>query len=277
MQIISDGWYTAYNLKKGLWGIDDFGHDTFYAVIGEKRALMIDNGYGAGRLDEFMARLTDLPWITAATHGHIDHCNGNDFFDEAYLAEEDFELLDDEEKDIKRELLLRDPRILIGHESGFRTIGGCHARKATHIIEDGQVFDLGGRTVTAWKVPGHTNGSVCFIDDWTRSLFIGDMYVPLQEWNEMWFHVPNCAPLSVAAKSVRRAWDMHSQYNTVLSGHGTNFTLLPRRLKELADALDGLVGGSIQGSVFPNQFGDSETRVYRQDHFGIVYDTEKIY
>ncbi len=39
--------------------------------------------------------------------------------------------------------------------------------------EDGK-FDLGGRTLEVVETPGHTPGSICLLDSWTKSLFTGD-------------------------------------------------------------------------------------------------------
>ena len=41
-------------------------------------------------------------------------------------------------------------------------------------FEDGKVFDLGGRTLEAILVPGHSKGSCCFLDKVDRILFTGD-------------------------------------------------------------------------------------------------------
>ena len=41
-------------------------------------------------------------------------------------------------------------------------------------LEDGQVIDLGNRKVTVVACPGHTPGSITFLDENTCTLFMGD-------------------------------------------------------------------------------------------------------
>jgi glyoxylase-like metal-dependent hydrolase (beta-lactamase superfamily II) len=41
-------------------------------------------------------------------------------------------------------------------------------------LEDEQVIDLGNRKVTVYACPGHTPGSITFLDENSRSLFLGD-------------------------------------------------------------------------------------------------------
>ena len=42
------------------------------------------------------------------------------------------------------------------------------------LINPGDVFDLGGRTLTAVPIPGHTSGCLAFLDSETGALFTGD-------------------------------------------------------------------------------------------------------
>ena len=41
-------------------------------------------------------------------------------------------------------------------------------------MEDGHVFDLGGRQVEVIHTPGHTTGEVVFLDPYSKILFSGD-------------------------------------------------------------------------------------------------------
>lgn len=41
-------------------------------------------------------------------------------------------------------------------------------------LEDEQVIDLGNRRVFVYACPGHTAGSITFLDENSRSLFLGD-------------------------------------------------------------------------------------------------------
>ena len=41
-------------------------------------------------------------------------------------------------------------------------------------MEDGHIFNLGGRILTVYHTPGHSRGSVCIFDENTGTLFTGD-------------------------------------------------------------------------------------------------------
>ena len=139
-----------------------------YLVIGGEKAALIDTGFGLGSLKKVIDRLTDKPVIVINTHGHPDHGGGNAEFDECFMHPEDTEL--------------------------FACKCACAARldEASHwgipdadkllqptppaprALADGQVFDLGGRTLRIVFTPGHTRGSICVYDEQTNSLFTGD-------------------------------------------------------------------------------------------------------
>ena len=42
------------------------------------------------------------------------------------------------------------------------------------VIDEGYVFDLGGRHLTTFKIPDHAVGSLAFLDDQEGILFCGD-------------------------------------------------------------------------------------------------------
>ena len=242
---IQDDWYDARKIAQGVWSVSDGGKDVFYAIIGEKRAMMVDNGYGVGRLDRLLEQLSDKPWFTVNTHGDIDHALGNDYFPTAYVGEADFSMLGNDRLQERRQLALRPPDapfVLDAHIPG-----GCFA-KETLPLHDAQTFDLGGRVVTAYLIPGHSPGSACLIDSAARLLLIGDMYVPLRAWGPMWLHLPRCASLETTAKSVRRILAMRTQYDGMASGHGNGDILTLDGLDELSEMLEAVVAGRLTGT-----------------------------
>lgn len=139
-----------------------------YLVIGEEKALLIDSGFGLGSLKKIVEGLTDKPIILVNTHGHPDHGGGNAEFGAPLLHPED--------------------NGVYAHKCAFET----RLEEAQHwgipdaeeklqptpptpiALEDGHVFDLGGRVLKAIHTPGHTRGSVCIFDEATGTLFTGD-------------------------------------------------------------------------------------------------------
>ena len=96
------------------------------------------------------------------THGHFDHICG--VFDlHAYtgapvaIHEADADCLFDEKKSHANE-----------SEYTFKPV------HADILLNEGDVFSLGGSSITVMHTPGHTKGGVCFVCEPDRMIFSGD-------------------------------------------------------------------------------------------------------
>ena len=134
-------------------------------IVGEQRALLIDTGYGIGDYLAYLRTLTNKPLIVVNSHGHIDHASGNSQFGKAWMNRDDWDLAD---WHTALETRKRDS----GCEGyGNLLVDGNWEKRP---LEEGMQFDLGGRTVTAYRCAGHTRGSMSFLDSKTGFLFTGD-------------------------------------------------------------------------------------------------------
>ena len=134
-------------------------------ILGEEQALLLDTGYGIGDLRSYVETLTSLPVTVANTHGHIDHCGGNSQWDAVWLNPADYALADWS--------CTREAREASADLADYLEVlnYGDYEKKP---LTEGVSFDLGGRIVTAYACPGHTLGSMAFLDDKTKTLFTGD-------------------------------------------------------------------------------------------------------
>lgn len=139
-----------------------------YLVLGEKRALLIDSGFGLDSLKKVVDGLTDLPIILVNTHGHPDHGGGNAEFGRPYLHPDDNELY--------AYKCAYETRLEEALHWGVEDVAQRLQCELPDPIpmEDGHVFDLGGRKLTVYHTPGHSRGSVCVLDEQTGYLFAGD-------------------------------------------------------------------------------------------------------
>lgn len=139
-----------------------------YLVLGAEKALLIDSGFGLDSLKNVVDNLTDLPVILVNTHGHPDHGGGNAEFGSPYLHPAD--------NDLYAHKCAYETRL---KEAGHWSVENV-AQRLQHTppppvpMEDGHVFDLGGRTLQVIHTPGHSRGSVCIFDTLTGALFAGD-------------------------------------------------------------------------------------------------------
>ena len=139
-----------------------------YLVLGEEKALLIDSGFGMDSLKKIVDNLTDLPIVLVNTHGHPDHGGGNAEFGSPYLHPDDNELY---AWKCSYEMRL-DEAMHWGIEGAAERLQ--RELPAPIPMEDGHVFDLGGRKLTVYHTPGHSRGSVCIFDEQTGFLFAGD-------------------------------------------------------------------------------------------------------
>lgn len=267
MEKIQGEWLTATKLADGIWWICDHGQDNMYLVVGEKKALVIDTGFGVENLAEFVKRITPLPVLTAVTHGHVDHALGNDAFDEVFAGAEDMRFSSQSPAEMRA--FIRSSALLT-EVSGMPKYDGAgtHARVRELPIEDGMEFDLGGRVVTAYLTPGHSRGSVCFLDKKARVLFTGDAFVPNDSWGPAWYHIGG-APLCVFYKSMQRVLDAGG-FDWLCSGHGMSGLVHAESLRTFLDGIKGILDGAIAGTPEHTFAGDG----LRCDWQGssIVYD-----
>jgi glyoxylase-like metal-dependent hydrolase (beta-lactamase superfamily II) len=149
-----------------------------YLVEGEKKAALIDTGNGVGDLKGYVEKLLNgKPYDVILTHGHVDHASGADQFgDNVYLNLLDYELslthCSIEHRKISfahwREMFPDTMQEFADNE--FVQVRQREYRP----LEDGQLFDLGGITLEAIYVPGHTQGMTMVLDIEERVILFGD-------------------------------------------------------------------------------------------------------
>ena len=163
--------FTAQRLPNGVTEITDLSGVHCFLVEGRDKALLIDTMTGLRGLPAFVATLTDLPVEVALTHGHMDHAGGVFEFGRCYIHPADIPMLDG------RTLPAR-----VGYVRGQLPPG--EAPEASAFVPDGPVefvplkagdkLDLGGRALEVLHVPGHTRGSLCYLDTASGDIFAGD-------------------------------------------------------------------------------------------------------
>jgi len=144
-------------------------------VIGSEKAALVDTGLGLANLREFVERLTDKPIIMLNTHGHVDHVGADQLFDISYIHEADAETM----LRANREERLR------GYCEYFMpgNTEMCEFAQENMVqdkpfkyefIKDGDKIDLGGVELEVVAFPGHSPGSVAYIDPRDQVVFCGD-------------------------------------------------------------------------------------------------------
>ena len=176
-----------YEIKKisdNLYAIkEDISNNKFpviiYLVIGSKKAALIDTGLGTGNLRKIVESITKLPILVLHTHGHGDHIGADGLFDIIYMNDKEYDIADNgyiynvsKEKKLKFiERLLQDNADLYEQikENIVETINIDYIN-----INDGDIIDLGEIQLEAIATPGHTKGSLSYVNRKDHYAFTGD-------------------------------------------------------------------------------------------------------
>ena len=183
----------------GIYLMDEAHEATGYLVVGEEKACVIDTMNGYNDLHRAVRKITDKPLVTVNTHGHPDHIFGNVYLGEAYLHPADRELARsfEEEPDFVR---------------------SCKARGVSmppfKDILPGDVIDLGGRTLEAFGLPGHTAGGILLLLREDRILFTGDSVN-----HHLWMQLDGCLPLREFVKELDKVMFLQDRADIILHGH----------------------------------------------------------
>lgn len=205
--IAADGVHFIYKIGKNTYRIDESGIVNSYLLIGDTSALLIDTGNGVGNIRKTAEELTDKPIIVGITHRHCDHIGGAGFFEDVYCGTKDrsfvYSILSGR---LSRSIILKANKKYIPSISNLRlSRGNFHTRYI--YIDEGFSFDLGNRNVKVISTPGHTKGSLIYLDDKEKIMITGD------EVNKCtWLQLPGCTKLSVWLSGANRILSLADTY-----------------------------------------------------------------
>ncbi len=181
-------------------------------IIGTERAAIIDTGLGLADLRKYVSQFTDLPVIALSTHGHLDHVGANQLFDMAYVGKED-----------EATALSSNRAGRLRGYSGFMEGNTAMIEFATknmvddkpikyNFVKDGDKIDLGGIQIEVIDFPGHTPGSVAYVERQHKVAFTGD---------SMLFRVllANRERLAQWTDSVKNFAAKTPEIDTIINGH----------------------------------------------------------
>ncbi|THB75777.1 MAG: MBL fold metallo-hydrolase [Desulfobacteraceae bacterium] len=173
-----DNWFDIRKIDSGVWMIHEPGHVQSFLVKGEEQSALIDTGMGFCDLKPVVDELVSTPIMVLNTHWHFDHIGGNASFDHIGISEVESDLLTRPLSNSELSAVYLDECINMGTPLPDRFIPASYTIQSPEprfFIRDRDVYDLGGRTMTALATPGHTHGSISFLDDRTGCLFCGDL------------------------------------------------------------------------------------------------------
>ena len=205
-----DEYHEYEEIAPGTFRISEMGFVNCYLLTGRQSALLIDTGCGAGCLASCVKQITDKSVICAVTHRHPDHAGGAWQFGSYYADKDDIRPVYDLmcQSAICRKMVHANGGVVSNRPAFFQ-------RTKVFAMKTDQMFDLGGRIITVEKVPGHTKGSVIFLDEAGKLMFTGDDANP-----DLWMHLPGCTSLCDWQEGAEIIYHHLKEGYTAYYGHG---------------------------------------------------------
>lgn len=154
-----------------------------FLFTGEGEALLVDTGFAHSQVLAAVRTVTDAPVKVILTHADPDHAGGLGDFGEAWLHEKDWPLV---KGDVK-----------------------------LHPLQEGDMFTCGDYRLEAIEIPGHTYGSVAFVDRAKKLLLPGDS---VQKEGPIYLFGAHRS-VDLYVESERKLLDRAAEFETILPCH----------------------------------------------------------
>ena len=263
--------YPMVQFKKDTWEINEFEVASMFLLVGPEKALLIDTGIGIGDLKAAIRQITEKPLIVAITHNAVDHTGNARQFDEIWMNPKDASppipaSLERRKSDAALIKLRQYDSVgsgmftafpLAGYDPETDLIEPAEPMPVIHDLADGMEFDLGGgRVIRAYACPGHSAGHMMFLDESSRSLFVGDAL----NYNLS----IGAVPASESLKYLEKMRELSDRYDGIYNGHhdfrGLGAPLGADCLPNATDLCRQLVNGRYRPCLVPSFWGPASGR-----------------
>ena len=246
---VSDPWFEVYKVAPSTYAIYEphQSEETIgYLILGSQKAILLDTGMGISDVRKLVGELTKLPIIVLNSHTHDDHVGGNWQFETIYSMDTDFS-----RQNAKGSVEDAQAEIAAGEICGELPKGfdpGTYRTKSWHIskyIHDGEIIELGGRSIEILSTPGHTPDAITLFERANGLLFTGDTYYPAP----IWLYRPE-TDLDAYAKSIARLAALAPEVKVVIGAHNIPVappSVLPALVTAFADLRAGKATCKPQG------------------------------
>jgi glyoxylase-like metal-dependent hydrolase (beta-lactamase superfamily II) len=239
----SQEWYEVYKLCPDTWALYEpfqFEEAISYLVAGTEKAVLIDTGTGIGDLKRTARELTGLPVMVVNTHTHWDHIGDNAQFTQIACHSHPeciAKLRNGVDPDKLRQAVSGDS-VWKGLPPDFSLeTWSIPPVEPTILLEDGDIIELGGRSLEVIYTPGHSPGSLCLLDKDFRLLFTGDTFFP----GPLYAH-PEDVDIQAYMDSIDILQDRLSEFDILCSGHNDPWVksdVIPRVAAAFNDIMTG--------------------------------------
>lgn len=247
--------HTVTKIAENTWCISEFNLVNAFLIAGKTHAALIDTGCGIGDIMQAVKEITALPIKVLITHAHPDHDGGVYRMDgcPVYIHSIDGITVDSYTwgNEIRSFFVTTRVPVRFPGEGNVEMLKKLipspepSSKYKWQPIMDNEKIDLGGRVLTAVHTPGHTNGSICFIDEQTKILFSGDTV----NKSIILMRMPNndTEKIKIYHDSLNKLWKISDKYEQLAIGHD-GITVSKQIVKDYLDLTQALLNGSVVGA-----------------------------
>lgn len=235
--MINDRWFTVTEIDLTTYAISEYGHWEkvhSYLLLGKDSAVLIDTGLGIDDIKRITDQLTDLPIAVITTHVHADHIGSHGQFQTIYVHKNDEDWLingiqglslDQIRRDMSRDITIPVPDTF--DPNTYTPYQG----KPTALLDEGDILDIGERTLEIYHTPGHSPGHISIFDHNNGYLFTGDL---LYDVTPVYAFYPSTSPVDLV-QSLEKISNI-PKVTKVFGSHNT-LGLEPAILQEVKKAV----------------------------------------
>jgi glyoxylase-like metal-dependent hydrolase (beta-lactamase superfamily II) len=233
-------WFEVWEAEPGIVVIEESLHAErvkSYLIIGDHRAALIDTGMGVGDIAAVVRDLTDKPVTVLLSHAHWDHIGGNTGFSDLHIHPAEADRLPAGYPNDRMQRWFA-PEQLSGPLPAGLSVDSLiiPPSTATGFLHEGDIIDLGGRTLEVWHLPGHSPGGLVFIDRANGVLFSTDLAY------QGYLYAYRGDDLAIYRASLDRLATLTPDLRVVYPSHNTtpiSPALMPRLAYLLGEVTDG--------------------------------------
>ena len=146
-------------------------------------------------------------------------------------------------------------------------------------VHEGDIFDLGGRHLEVYELPGHTPGSVLLLLKEDRILFTGDAIN-----HHLWMQLDHSVDMALFRDNLKHMLFLEEKADYIPHGHAHDFDDISL-MRCLLDGVNEICSGHTEddpdytyfgGTVKQHPFHCLADKHYQQDDHVIVYDPARL-
>lgn len=285
-------WFRVAEIEPDVHLVAEPGHVCSWLIGGSERSILLDTGLGVASIRAAVEPVARGPIDVVTSHAHFDHVGGNHEFAARLVHEAGVDAV---AVPVPRALLSAYWEACAGIRDAWGSLleadRAAHAfllgpdeevrpwpppglaledwriapPAATGTLADGDVLDLGDRSLRVVHTPGHAPDHVCLVDEQRGILFAQDQAY----YGPHFLQFPG-GDVAAWARSARRLADeVMPSVRVVYAAHFLRPAVPPRLLAELADAGEAVAAGEVELRPCAG-FLDEEVVAADFGHFSIV-------